>query len=60
MHIVDPKPRTSPPTYIRYVPHGDVAKFEAAGWAKRRGLAGTHHGIFAVLMEWTGDGEPPK
>ena len=63
MRIVDPKPQPEPrfpATWLRYVPHGDVAAFEAKGWKRRAGLSGTHHGVFSVMMEWRGDGEPPK
>lgn len=58
MHIVDAAP--TPPTWLRFVPKCEVPAFEARGWTKRRGLSGTHHGVHAVLMEWTGNGEPPR
>lgn len=38
---------------IRYVPHSRVAAYLALGWiAHWDCFTGTHHGAYAVLMEW--------
>lgn len=44
-------------TYLRYVLHEDVPKFEKQGWILVSGLYG-NHGTYSVLMQWGGQGEP--
>ena len=44
--------------FFKYVVLKDVGDWLKAGWTVRDDLAGTHHGAYAVLMLWTGDGEP--
>lgn len=44
-------------SWHRYARHADVAALEAAGWAVSADLGPTH-GFYAVLMTWTGAGEP--
>lgn len=46
-------------TWLRYVAHGDVARFLAEGWSVRDDLVGTNHGFYSVLMTFDGQGEPP-
>lgn len=45
-------------SWLRYVPHGEVLVHLARGWTLADDLVGTNHGHFAVLMRWTGEGEP--
>ena len=45
--------------FFRYVPHAEVHKYLQNGWTAHKGLNGTHHGVYSVLMQWTGTGEPP-
>jgi len=45
-------------TWFRYVPHGQILRFLARGWVIEDEFHGVGHGEFAVLMRWTGDGEP--
>lgn len=47
-------------TYIKYVPHAMIADYKAKGWIECGSLDGTHHGHYAIMMQWTGEGEPPK
>ena len=49
----------SKPQWFKYVPHSEVHDYVRAGWKSHKGLSGTHHGVYSVLMEWTGAGEPP-
>lgn len=44
-------------SYYRYVQYADVPKFEAHGWVVCADL-GPVHGVWSVLMLWTGKGEP--
>lgn len=46
------------PMTVMYVPHADVARYEAMGWTRTDALRGTYHGEFAVLMIWEGLEEP--
>lgn len=46
-------------TWLRYVIHSQVSAYERLGWRPLNALAGTHHGVHAVMMEWVGDGTPP-
>lgn len=46
-------------TYLKYVAHSLVEKHLAAGWVLSDDLSGTTHGQYSVLMQWTGEGEPP-
>jgi hypothetical protein len=43
--------------WFRYVRWEDVPKWERLGWALHRDL-GVPHNHHAVLMIWTGEGEP--
>lgn len=45
-------------TYFAYVRHGERAAYEAAGWVFDADLGATH-GVWSVLMRWTGAGAPP-
>lgn len=45
-------------SWFRYVRHDDVAEYESNGWAIAADLGPTH-GQWAVLMKWTGEGNPP-
>ncbi len=45
-------------TFFKYVPNGFVHVWEKAGWAVTPALNDTHHGVYAALMEWKGEGEP--
>lgn len=45
-------------TYYRYVSRRDVSAHEGRGWKALTALQGTHHGVYSVLMQWTGEGEP--
>lgn len=44
-------------TWLRYVIHTDVAKYEAAGWSVVCKMIG-HHGHYSHLMQWEGNDEP--
>lgn len=48
----------------KYVPHGFVHVWEAAGWeVLPHVLRGTHHGDYSECMIWKGEGPavcPPK
>jgi len=44
--------------WFRYVRHKDRASYEAKGWRFDCDL-GTTHGIWSVMMIWTGEGDPP-
>jgi hypothetical protein len=46
--------------YYRYVPHEDVAAYEANGWGSTPALVGTPHGKYSTLMCYLHDGEPPN
>lgn len=46
-------------TWIKYVPHNLVADYESKGWVLRDPMQDCHHGNYAVIMVWIGDGEPP-
>ena len=43
--------------FFHYVPHHRIPEFEAGGWIVVSDL-GLVHGHYAVLMQWTGEGEP--
>ena len=45
-------------TWLRYVILADVGRYLAEGWTIVDDMVGTHHGNFAVLMKWAGEGEP--
>ena len=45
-------------TWLRYVVHSSVEAYKAKGWKVRNDMADTHHGKYAVLMIWEGEGEP--
>lgn len=44
--------------WLRYVSHAEVESFKAQGWVLSNDLKGTHHGVFSVIMVWTGQGVP--
>lgn len=44
-------------TWFRYVAHARISSFTAAGWIVCADLGPTH-GAYAVLMQFTGTGEP--
>ena len=44
--------------WLRYVPHAEIVGYLARGWAISDELHGVCHGNYAVLMVWTGEGEP--
>ena len=44
-------------TFFRYVRHSEVADYESRGWVWAADL-GLPHGVFSVLMQWAGEGEP--
>jgi hypothetical protein len=44
-------------SWFRYVRHADIPALEARGWVVIRDL-GLPHAAYAVLMQFTGDGEP--
>jgi hypothetical protein len=45
-------------TYFRYVRHADVERYLKRGWVEANTLLHTHHGRHAILMRWTGQGDP--
>lgn len=45
-------------TWFRYVPHESVSEYLGKGWEIADDLSSTHHGDYAVLCVWKGDGEP--
>ena len=49
-----------PDRVLMYVPHSQVAAYEALGWRRLPGLEGTHHGHHATFMEWPDPCQPPK
>jgi hypothetical protein len=44
-------------SWFKYVLHKDVAVYEALGW-KHAAYLGGSHGLYSVLMEWCGSGDP--
>jgi hypothetical protein len=44
--------------HVKYVIHSNVDAYKALGWHATRVLEDSHHGHYAVLMEWMGEGEP--
>lgn len=44
--------------WLRYVTLENVGPLLAKGWTITDDLTSTHHGFYAVLMQWVGDGEP--
>ena len=46
-------------SWYRYVLHADVPAYEAAGWVFAAELGPTH-GLWSVLMQWTGADDPPE
>jgi hypothetical protein len=47
-------------TWYKFVPHAEVASYEARRWTASTALLDTHHGEHATLMVWEHDGEPPN
>lgn len=45
-------------SWFRYVRHADVSRREAEGWTLAGDLGPTH-GYWSVLMQWSGEGDPP-
>jgi len=45
-------------TWLCFVPHADVPVYEARGWLATDNLTSCHHGRYAILMRWAGEGEP--
>lgn len=45
-------------SYFKYVPNGFVHVWESAGWKATPALVDTHHGFYAILMKWEGEGIP--
>jgi hypothetical protein len=43
---------------LAYVNHADAEAFEALGWRSTGAFEGCHHGYYADLWEWIGEGEP--
>jgi hypothetical protein len=39
--------------------HRDVGALKKFGWVIENDLSDCHHGHYAVLMRWIGEGEPP-
>ena len=44
-------------TFHRYVRHADIPAFEAKGWRVECDL-GPVHGVYSVMMVFTGEGDP--
>jgi len=44
-------------TYFRYVPYSELLWRLAEGWKPVADLGHTH-GAYAVLCQWTGEGDP--
>lgn len=44
---------------VAYVRNHLVSEYERLGWRRGEpGLSYTHHGDWAEIMEWAGEGEP--
>jgi hypothetical protein len=54
------KPKMRLATWYKFVPHSEVAAYEARNWTASTALLDTHHGDHATLMVWEHDGEPPN
>jgi hypothetical protein len=54
------KPKMRLATWYKFVPHAEVASYEARRWTASTALLDTHHGDHATLMVWEHDGEPPN
>jgi hypothetical protein len=46
-------------SWVKYVKHAEKEQHEALGWVAN-GDMGPIYGHFRILMEWTGDGDPPN
>jgi len=44
--------------WLKYVPHGQVGDYKAAGWYDIGSCLGHPHRMYATLMEWRGTGDP--
>lgn len=44
--------------WFRYVRLEDVGVYLVKGWTIADDMADTHHGTYACLMQWVGEGEP--
>jgi hypothetical protein len=45
-------------SWFKYVPLSDVGEYLAKGWSMADDMADCHHGNYAVLMKFMGEGEP--
>lgn len=45
-------------TWLKYVRHEDVQPMQEEGWTVVDSMYDNHHGFYACIMEWTGEGEP--
>jgi hypothetical protein len=43
-----------PAGMVKYVRHNEIAEHQAAGWAIRNDMRGTHHHYYGVLMIYEG------
>jgi hypothetical protein len=43
-----------PAGMVKYVRHNEIAEHQAAGWAIRDDMQNCHHGVYSVLMIYTG------
>jgi len=59
LKLANPPTTKNKARIFRYVRHGQIQSFIAAGWVAHRSLEGTHHGDWSALLEWPHD-EPPK
>lgn len=46
--------------WFRYVIHSKIPAYQAAGWTIDNDFSGSHHGAYAVIMRWVGEGEPEE
>ncbi len=44
--------------WFRYVPLDQVGEYLVKGWEISDDMANCHHGNYACLMMWKGEGEP--
>lgn len=44
--------------WLRYVPHSQILLYLAKGWSISDELHGTSHGVWSILMQYDGEGEP--
>lgn len=47
-------------TWFEYVPlHKVPVRLWSGKWKIANDMADSHHGFYSLVMEWTGDGDPP-